>query len=61
VDLESSKYGGEQSCIKGFGGKPEGNRPLGTPRRRMVDNITMDIQEVGCGSTNWIELAQDGD
>jgi hypothetical protein len=38
-------------------GKPEGKRPLGRPRRRCKDNITMDLQEVGCGSMDWIELA----
>ena len=42
-------------------GKPEGKRPLGTARRRWVDNITMDLQEVGCGGMDWIELAQDSD
>ena len=40
-------------------GKPEGKRPLGGPRRRWEDNIKMDLQEVGCGSMDWIELAQD--
>jgi hypothetical protein len=38
-------------------GKPEGNRPLGRPRRRWEDNIKMDLQEVGCGGMDWIELA----
>ena len=42
-------------------GKPEGKRPLGRPRRRWEDNIKMDLQEVGCGSIEWIELAQDRD
>ena len=42
-------------------GKPEGNRPLGRPRRRWEDNIKMDIQEVGCWGMDWIELAQDRD
>jgi len=42
-------------------GKPEGKRPLGRPRRRWVDNIGMDLQEVGCGYVNWIGLAQDRD
>jgi len=40
-------------------GKPEGNRPLGRPRGRWEDNITMDLEEVVCGSMDWIELAQD--
>ena len=42
-------------------GKPEGNRPLGRPRGRWEDNITMDLEEVVCGSMDWIELAQDKD
>ena len=42
-------------------GKPEGKRPLGRPRRRWVDNIRMDLQEVGCGHVDWIGLAQDRD
>jgi hypothetical protein len=40
-------------------GKPEGNRPLGRPSRRWEDNIKMDLQAVGCGIMDWIELAQD--
>jgi len=40
-------------------GKPEGNTPLGRPRRRWENNIKMDLHEVGCGGTDWIELAQD--
>jgi len=42
-------------------GKPEGKRPLGRPRRRWEDNIMNDLQEVGCGGMDWIELAQDRD
>jgi hypothetical protein len=42
-------------------GKPEGKRPLGRPRRRWVDNIKVDLQEVGCGGVDWMELAQDRD
>ena len=38
-------------------GKPEIKRPLGRPRRRWEDNIKMDLQEVGCGGVDWIELA----
>jgi hypothetical protein len=42
-------------------GKPEGKRSLGRPRRRLEDTIRMDLQEVGCGGMDWIELAQDKD
>jgi hypothetical protein len=42
-------------------GKPEGNRPLGWPRRRWENNVRMDLQEVGCGYEDWIGLAQDRD
>ena len=42
-------------------GKPEGKRPLGRPRRRWEDNIKMDLQEVGRGCGDWMELAQDRD
>jgi hypothetical protein len=41
--------------------KPEGKRPLGRPRRRWVDNIRMDLQEVVCGYMDWVGLAQDRD
>ena len=41
--------------------KPEGTRPLGRPRHRWEDNIKMDLQEVGCGGVEWIELAWDRD
>jgi hypothetical protein len=39
-------------------GKPEGNRPLGSPRYRRVDNIKMDLGEIRLGSMDWIHLAQ---
>jgi hypothetical protein len=42
-------------------GNPERKRPKGSPRRRWEDNIKMDLQEVGCGVMDWIELAQDRD
>jgi hypothetical protein len=47
--------------VQGFGGKPEGKRPLHRPRRRWEDNIKMYLQEVGCGGMDWMELAQDRD
>jgi len=42
-------------------GKPEGKRPLGRPRHRLEDNIKMDLQEVGRGRGDWMELAEDRD
>jgi hypothetical protein len=42
-------------------GKPEGERPLGRPRRRWEDNIKMDLQEIGGGRGDWMVLAQDRD
>ena len=42
-------------------GKPEGRRPLGRPRHRWMDNIRLDLQEVGCGYVDWIGLTQDRD
>jgi hypothetical protein len=42
-------------------GKPEGKRPLGRPRCRWVDNIKMDVREIGWDSMDWIKLAQDWD
>jgi hypothetical protein len=42
-------------------GRPGGRRPLGRPRRRWEDNIKMDLQEVGWGGMDWIDMAQDRD
>jgi hypothetical protein len=42
-------------------GKPEGRRPLGRPRRRWVDNIEMDLREIGRDGVDWVCLAQDRD
>ena len=54
-------YGGGESGVQGFGGKPGGKRPLGSSRRRWEDNIKMDLQEMRCGGMDWIELTQDKD
>jgi hypothetical protein len=40
-------------------GKPEGKRPLGRPRRRWIDNIKMDVLEIGVSVVDWFDLAQD--
>jgi hypothetical protein len=52
-------YGGEERRIQGLMGISEGKRPLGKPRCRREDNIKMDLQEVGCGVMDLIELVQD--
>ena len=56
-----ARMGEERGAYRVLVGKPEGKRPLGRPRVRWVDNIRMDLQEVGCGYVDWIGLAQDRD
>ena len=56
-----ARMGEERGVYRVLVGKPEGKRPLGRPRRRWVDNIRMDLQEVGCGYMDWIGLTQDRD
>jgi len=53
--------GEERGVYRVLVGEPEGKRPLGRPRRRWLDNIRMDLQEVGCMHVDWIGLAQDRD
>ena len=54
-----ARMGERRGVYRVLVGKPEGNRPLGRPRRRWEDNIKMDLQEVGCRDMDWIKLAQD--
>ena len=56
-----STYGKRKGVHRVLVGKPEGKRPLGRSRRRWQDNIKMDLQEVGCEGTDWIDLVQDRD
>ena len=56
-----ARIGDERGVYRVLLGKPKGRRPLGRSRRRWVNNIRMDLQEVGCGYMDWIGLAQDRD
>jgi len=56
-----ARMGEKRGAYSVLVGKPEEKRPLGRPRRRWEDNIKMDLQKVGFGGRDWIELAQDRD
>jgi len=56
-----ARIGKEREVYMFLVGKPEEKSPLGRSRRKWVDNIRMDLQEVGCGCMDWIGLAQDRD
>jgi hypothetical protein len=53
--------GGKMNAYRILVGKPEGKRPLGRSGRRWVDNIKMDLREIGWDGVDWIDMAQDGD
>jgi len=53
-----SAYGEKRGVYRVSVGKPKGKRPLGRPSCRWKDNIKMDLQEMGCGDMDWIELVQ---
>jgi hypothetical protein len=56
-----ARIGEERKGYRVLVGKPEGKRPLGRPRRRWEGGIRMDLREIGWGSVDWIQLAQDRD
>jgi hypothetical protein len=56
-----ARIGEEMNAYRLFVGRPEGRRPLARPRHRWLDNIRMDLVEMGCGDVDWIGLAQDRD
>jgi hypothetical protein len=56
-----ARMGEKRNAYRLLAGKPEGRRPLGRPRRRWVDNIRLELLEVGWGDVDWIGLAQDRD
>jgi hypothetical protein len=56
-----ARIGEKRNAYRLLVGKPEEKRPLGRPRRRWVDNIRMDLVEVGWRDVDWIGLAQDRD
>ena len=59
--MHVARMGNWRGVYRVLVGKPEGKRPLGRPRRRWEDNIKMNLQEVGCGGVDRIELIQDRD
>jgi hypothetical protein len=57
----AARMGEKRNAGRILVGKPEGKRPLGRPSRRWVDNIKMDLREIGWVGIDWIDLAQDWD
>jgi hypothetical protein len=53
--------GEKRNAYRKLVGKPEGKRPLGRPRRRWVDNIKMDLREIGWDGVDWMDVVQDRD
>jgi hypothetical protein len=56
-----ARVGDRRGIYRVLVGKPEGKSPLWRPKNRWEDNIKMELQEVGCGGMDWIELAQERD
>jgi hypothetical protein len=61
MDRASSMNDYKRNAYRVLMGKPEGKRPLGRLRHRWVDNIRMDLSEIGWGGMNWVYLARDRD
>jgi hypothetical protein len=59
--LHEARMGEKRNAYRDLVGKPEGKSPRGRPGRRWEDNIKMDLREIGWGSMDWINLAQDRD
>jgi hypothetical protein len=57
----AARRGERRNAYRILVGKPDGKRPLGKPRRKGVDNIKIDLREVGWDGRDWIDLAQDRD
>jgi hypothetical protein len=55
-----AQMGEKRNAYRLLVGKPEGKRPIGRPRRRWLDNIGMDLVEVGCGDVDWIVWLRTG-
>jgi hypothetical protein len=56
-----ARMGRKRNVYRILVGKPEGRRPLGRPRRMWVENIKMDLREIGWDGVDWIDRAQDRD
>jgi hypothetical protein len=59
MGMACSTKGEKRNAYRIFVGEPEGKRPLGRPRRRWVDNIKMDLRDIGWDGMDWFDLAQD--
>jgi hypothetical protein len=61
MDRACNTNGEKRNAYRILVGMPAGKRPLGRPTRRWVDNVKIDIREIGWGGMEWIDLAQDTD
>jgi hypothetical protein len=61
IGISVAGMGEKRNAYRILVGKPEGKRPLGRPTRRWVDNIEMDLREIGWDGLDWMDMAQDRD